>query len=91
MNIAYYSHYFTPEIGAPSARIYDLAQQWLSMGHQVQVGTDPDRILSETKRILTHGGKAGRIPKLWDGRSAKRIVNVIARHFALPTTPEVGL
>jgi glycosyltransferase involved in cell wall biosynthesis len=39
MNIAYYSHYFTPEIGAPSARIYDLAQQWLSMGHQVQVVT----------------------------------------------------
>ena len=39
MNIAYYSHYFTPEIGAPSARIFDLAQQWLSMGHQVQVVT----------------------------------------------------
>ena len=39
MNIAYYSHYFTPEIGAPSARIYDLAQQWLALGHQVQVVT----------------------------------------------------
>lgn len=39
MNVAYYSHYFAPEIGAPSARIYDLAQQWLSMGHQVQAVT----------------------------------------------------
>ena len=39
MNIAYYSHYFAPEIGAPSARIYDLSQQWLAMGHQVQVIT----------------------------------------------------
>ncbi|HEX3083081.1 MAG TPA: glycosyltransferase family 4 protein [Pyrinomonadaceae bacterium] len=39
MNIAYFSHYFTPEIGAPSARIYDLAQQWLKSGHQVQVAT----------------------------------------------------
>ena len=39
MNIAYYSHYFAPEIGAPSARIYDLARQWLALGHRVQVVT----------------------------------------------------
>lgn len=39
MNIAFYSHYFTPEIGAPPARIYDLAQQWLQAGHSVQVIT----------------------------------------------------
>ena len=39
MNIAYYSHYFTPEIGAPSARIYDFAQQWLALDHSVQVVT----------------------------------------------------
>ena len=39
MNIAVYSHYFTPEIGAPSARIYDLARQWLVKDHQVQVIT----------------------------------------------------
>ena len=39
MNISYFSHYFTPEIGAPSARIYDLARQWLSQGHRVQAVT----------------------------------------------------
>jgi glycosyltransferase involved in cell wall biosynthesis len=39
MNIAYYSHYFTPEIGAPSARIYDLARQWIESDNQVQVVT----------------------------------------------------
>ena len=39
MNIACYSHYFVPEIGAPSARIYDLSQQWLTMGHHVEVIT----------------------------------------------------
>jgi hypothetical protein len=39
MKIAYYSHYFAPEIGAPSARIYDLARQWLASGHQVEVAT----------------------------------------------------
>jgi glycosyltransferase involved in cell wall biosynthesis len=39
MNIAVYSHYFVPEIGAPSARIYDLAREWTSAGHRVQVAT----------------------------------------------------
>lgn len=39
MNIAYYSHYFTPEVGAPSARVYDLARQWLAEGHRVEVVT----------------------------------------------------
>jgi len=39
MNIAVYSHYFIPEIGAPSARIYDLSQQCLQAGHAVQVIT----------------------------------------------------
>ena len=39
MNIAVFSHYFTPEIGAPSARLYDLSQQWLRAGHTVQMVT----------------------------------------------------
>ena len=39
MNITCFSHYFTPEIGAPSARIYDMSQQWLSEGHSVDVVT----------------------------------------------------
>jgi glycosyltransferase involved in cell wall biosynthesis len=39
LNIAVYSHYFTPEIGAPSARIHDMARQWLAAGHHVEVVT----------------------------------------------------
>ena len=39
MNIAVYSHYFTPEIGAPSARIHEMARQWLAAGHRVEVIT----------------------------------------------------
>ncbi|HEY8601368.1 MAG TPA: glycosyltransferase family 4 protein [Thermomicrobiales bacterium] len=39
MRIAYYSHYFTPEIGAPSMRLHDLSRQWLTIGHDVQVVT----------------------------------------------------
>jgi len=39
MRIAVYSHYFLPEIGAPSARIGDFAAQWLRGGHTVDVAT----------------------------------------------------
>src|SRR5438128_2883427 len=39
MNITVCSHYFVPEIGAPSARIYDLAREWIAAGHRVQVVT----------------------------------------------------
>jgi len=39
MNIAVFSHYFTPEIGAPSARIHDLARHWVRLGNEVQVIT----------------------------------------------------
>ena len=39
MNIAFYSHYYVPEIGAPSARVYDMAMNWIEMGDRVEVVT----------------------------------------------------
>ncbi|HYC58009.1 MAG TPA: glycosyltransferase family 4 protein [Thermoanaerobaculia bacterium] len=39
MKIAVFSHYFTPEIGAPSARIHDLSREWLRAGHSVHIVT----------------------------------------------------
>jgi len=39
VKIAVFSHYFSPEIGAPSARIFDMAQQWIKLGHEVEVVT----------------------------------------------------
>lgn len=39
MTIIYICHYFAPEIGAPSARIFEMARQWVSAGHTVKVVT----------------------------------------------------
>ncbi|MBN1912295.1 MAG: glycosyltransferase family 4 protein [Pirellulales bacterium] len=39
MKILYVSQYFPPEMGAPSARVYDLAKNWARQGHEVTVLT----------------------------------------------------
>jgi glycosyltransferase involved in cell wall biosynthesis len=39
MKIAFLCHYFHPEIGAPSARVYEMACEWVREGHLVKVVT----------------------------------------------------
>ena len=39
MRIVIISHYFPPEIGAPSARLYEMARHWVELGNEVHVVT----------------------------------------------------
>src|SRR5690625_720120 len=39
MRIVVISHYFPPEIGAPSARLYEMAKHWVDLGNEVHVVT----------------------------------------------------
>ena len=39
MHIVYVSQYFPPEMGAPSARVYELSRAWVKQGHKVSVVT----------------------------------------------------
>ncbi len=39
MKIVVICHYFPPEIGAPSARIYEMARHWVELGNEVHVVT----------------------------------------------------
>ncbi|MFC4303462.1 glycosyltransferase family 4 protein [Cohnella boryungensis] len=39
MKIVVICHYFYPEIGAPSARLFEMAKYWVREGHEVQVVT----------------------------------------------------
>ena len=41
------------------------------------VGRNPERLLEEANKILHGNGKSGRLPELWDGKSAERIVSVL--------------
>ena len=44
-------------------------------GTNIVVGTDDARIRHEAAEIFAGRGKAGRIPALWDGKTAERIVD----------------
>jgi glycosyltransferase involved in cell wall biosynthesis len=58
MRIVVVSHYFAPEIGAPSARIYEMAKRWIREGHRVQVITGfpnhPTGIIPERYRGMKY-------------------------------------
>ena len=51
----------------------------VEMGTNVLVGSEPDRIVEEAFRVLDGKAKEGRIPDLWDGHSAERLVAVLRR------------
>lgn len=51
-------------------------------GSNVLAGTDPDRIVAETRKVLRGEGKQGRRPMFWDGKAAQRIVEVLAKELA---------
>lgn len=51
----------------------------ISEGTNVLVGNDPDRIVEEAMRVLEGGGKPRKVPELWDGKAAVRIVEVLLR------------
>ncbi|HVH72067.1 MAG TPA: UDP-N-acetylglucosamine 2-epimerase (non-hydrolyzing) [Candidatus Dormibacteraeota bacterium] len=51
----------------------------ISEGTNLVVGTDPSKIVAAARDILSNGGKAGKVPPLWDGHAAGRIVEILLR------------
>ena len=46
-------------------------------GTNIVVGIDKGKIISESLKILNDEYKTGTIPKLWDGKAAHRIINIL--------------
>jgi UDP-N-acetylglucosamine 2-epimerase (non-hydrolysing) len=73
----------TTALGVPCITIRENTERPVTVeeGSNVLAGTDPIRIISEVRRILCGEGKKGRVPHLWDGEAAIRIVEILAKEI----------
>jgi UDP-N-acetylglucosamine 2-epimerase (non-hydrolysing) len=71
----------TTALGVPCLTLRDNTERPITVdeGTNTIVGNDPGRILATVYDILRTGGKAGRIPELWDGRASERIAAVLSQ------------
>jgi UDP-N-acetylglucosamine 2-epimerase (non-hydrolysing) len=69
----------TTALGIPCITLRDNTERPITVtqGTNTVVGTDVDAILRCYEDVMQTGGKVGRIPELWDGASAQRIVKTI--------------
>jgi UDP-N-acetylglucosamine 2-epimerase (non-hydrolysing) len=71
----------TTALGIPCITLRENTERpiTVSQGTNTVVGTDVDRIMTCFEDVLCTGGKVGRVPELWDGNAASRIVDIINR------------
>jgi len=69
----------TTILGVPCLTLRENTERPVTVmqGTNTVVGSDPKRIVTEALMILNGKGKAGRVPELWDGQAANRIVSVL--------------
>lgn len=56
---------------------YTEHQETVTIGSNVLVGEDPDRLTEEVSRMVGGTWKSSALPDRWDGRTAERIVSIL--------------
>ncbi len=77
----------TTALGVPCITIRENTERPITVesGPNTLVGPNPDKIIHETLNILHNPKKKCSKPKLWDGKAAERIVDILATELeALP-------
>lgn len=71
----------TTALGVPCITLRENTERpiTVSQGTNTIVGTDAQKIRKAFEDVVLNGGKAGRLPELWDGRAAERIVDILER------------
>lgn len=69
----------TTALGVPCLTLRENTERpiTISQGTNLLIGTEPARIVAAAQDILAGKGKSGRIPPLWDGHAAERIVGIL--------------
>jgi UDP-N-acetylglucosamine 2-epimerase (non-hydrolysing) len=70
----------TTYLGVPCLTLRENTERpvTVSLGTNVLVGRDPDKLRSELSRVLAGQAKKGTIPPLWDGHAGERIAALVA-------------
>ena len=73
----------TTALGIPCITLRENTERPITVeeGTNTIVGNKTENILKEWKNIVTNGGKSGRIPELWDGKTAIRISDIIVNYL----------
>ena len=71
----------TTALGVPCLTLRENTERpvTVSQGTNALVGTDPSKIVAAAEQILRGDRKKGRMPPLWDGNAAARIVEILLR------------
>jgi UDP-N-acetylglucosamine 2-epimerase (non-hydrolysing) len=71
----------TTVLDVPCLTLYDTIAWRVTIeeGTNIMVGTQPARIVAEAAKILDGGGKKGKRPELWDGKTAERIIETLRK------------
>ena len=77
----------TTVLGVPCLTMRNNTERPITVeqGTNTLVGLDPERIIAEGLRVLAKPAASRRVPELWDGRAAARIVDVLTAQ-AEPTS-----
>jgi UDP-N-acetylglucosamine 2-epimerase (non-hydrolysing) len=69
----------TTALGVPCLTVRENTERPITIekGTNTLVGIDPKDILAAFQDVLLTGGKAGRIPDLWDGKAGERIAQIL--------------
>ncbi len=72
----------TTVLGVPCLTLRESTERPITVteGTNTIVGCDRDDIVAAAEKVLDEGGKAGAVPELWDGNSARRLVDVLQQH-----------
>jgi UDP-N-acetylglucosamine 2-epimerase (non-hydrolysing) len=71
----------TTALGVPCLTVRENTERPITVteGTNTIVGVDEKRFHAEAGKILAGDGKRGRIPRLWDGHSSERIVEILLK------------
>jgi len=73
----------TTALGVPCLTLRENTERpiTISEGTNLLVGTEPEKIVAAAREVLSGKSKAGRVPALWDGHAAERIVEILLREL----------